>query len=74
MAIPEYAEKFDKAYREPPRQSLGDALAAYQQVLVTGNSPFDQWFYGRQQHAISAMPNWAISFFWKSWMRRLPYY
>jgi len=35
-------------------QTLGDALAAYQQVLVTGNSPFDQWLYGQQQDAISA--------------------
>jgi len=33
--------------------SLGDALAAYQQVLVAGNSPFDRWKFSGQVDAIS---------------------
>ncbi len=55
MAIPEYAQQFDSVYGAPATMhTLGDALAAYQNVLVTGNSPFDQWYYGQQQDAVSA--------------------
>lgn len=53
-ALPEYAMQFDAVYGEPANMlNLGDALAAYQQVLVTGNSPFDRWFFGQQPDAIS---------------------
>ncbi len=35
-------------------QTLGDALAAYQRALLSGNSPFDRWFYGGDGSAMSA--------------------
>jgi len=53
-SIPEYADQFDAIYGQPVNmQSLGDALAAYQQVLVAGNAAFDRWFYGKQEDEIS---------------------
>ena len=33
--------------------NLGKALASYQRILVSGNSPFDKWYYGKETNAIS---------------------
>jgi len=53
-ALPEYAAQFDAIYGEPASMhTLGDALAAYQQILISGNSPFDRWFFDQQENAIS---------------------
>lgn len=32
--------------------TIGQALASYNRVLVSGNSPFDRWYYGKQTDAI----------------------
>ena len=34
--------------------SVGEALASYQRTLLSGDSAFDRWYYGRQQNALSA--------------------
>jgi len=54
--LPEYAARFEKAFdgRGPDVLSVGQALAAYQRTLVSGNSRFDRWHYGREQNALSA--------------------
>ena len=46
---------FQKAYNgEGPNMSnIGHAFASYLKTLVSGNSPFDQWFYGKEENAIS---------------------
>ena len=46
-AIPDYDGLFEDAYGVGPNMdSLSRALAAYQYALVSGNSPFDKWYYG----------------------------
>lgn len=55
-ALPEYRDLFTSVYGEalPSMQALGDALAAYQRVLVAGNSPFDRWRYGGESDALTS--------------------
>ena len=54
-ALPEYRERFEQAFdgRRPSMETLGMALAAYERLLVSGNSPFDRWYYGKQPDAMS---------------------
>ena len=53
-AIPDYDGLFEDAYGEGPNMdSLSRALAAYQYALVSGNSPFDKWYYNGESNAIS---------------------
>lgn len=54
--LPEYAGRFEQAFagRGPDMLTVGQALAAYQRTLVSGNSRFDRWHYGKQQDALTA--------------------
>ena len=50
-----YTEIFEDAY---PRkgisvETISDAIASYEMTLISGNSKFDQWFYGKDSNAIS---------------------
>ena len=36
----------------PSIERLGRALAAYQRSLLSANSPFDRWFFGREEAAL----------------------
>lgn len=52
--LPDYAGRFEAAFgAAPDRASVGAALAGYQRTLVSGNSRFDRWRYGNDQHALS---------------------
>ena len=53
--IEDYQGLFEKAFdgREADVLTIGQALASYQRVLVSGNSSFDRWYYGKEQAAIS---------------------
>ena len=55
-AIPEYRERFEQAFdgRPPSMETVGMALATYERLLVSANSPFDRWYYGNQPSAMSA--------------------
>ena len=55
-SLPEYQGLFEWAFdgEAPTMLSIGEALAAYQRTLVSGDSPFDKWYYGKQEEAISA--------------------
>ena len=45
---------FETAYGGPVNMdSLSRALAAYQYSLLSGNSPFDKWYYNNESSAIS---------------------
>ncbi|WP_405107299.1 c-type cytochrome [Phaeobacter sp. BS52] len=49
-----YNTLFHEAFGAPASlDRIGMALAAYQRALTVGNSPFDQWFYGEDQTAVS---------------------
>jgi cytochrome c peroxidase len=54
-SIPDYRGRFEAAFdgRGPNQATIGAALAAYQRTLVSGNSRFDRWQYGRQAQALS---------------------
>jgi cytochrome c peroxidase len=54
-ALPDYAGAFEAAFdgRGPSMETVGMALASYERTVVSGNSPFDRWRFGRQQDAIS---------------------
>jgi cytochrome c peroxidase len=53
--LSDYAAPFAKAYpgREPSKESVGFALAAFESTLVSGNSRFDRWRYGGNSAALS---------------------
>jgi len=54
-ALPEYAGRFEAAFagRGPDMQTVGEALAAYQRTMVSGNSRFDRWRYGGEAQALT---------------------
>ena len=54
--LPEYAGRFEKAFsgRGPDVLTVGQALAAYQRTLVSANSRFDRWYYGKEDRALTA--------------------
>ncbi len=55
-ALPEYAGRFEQAFagRGADVQTIGQALAAYQRSLVSANSRFDRWRYGKEPNALTA--------------------
>jgi cytochrome c peroxidase len=55
-AIPEYRERFDRAFNGKPvsMETVGMALSSYERVLVSANSDFDRWYYGAEPEAMSA--------------------
>jgi cytochrome c peroxidase len=49
-----YRERFRQAYGEGPTVvNFGRALAAYERTLVAGDAPFDRWYFGGDQAALS---------------------
>jgi cytochrome c peroxidase len=53
--IPEYKKEFDQVYG-PGRltiEKIEMALASYERTLVSGDSPFDRYMYGRDDTALS---------------------
>lgn len=53
--IKEYEGLFEVAFdgKGPTMETVGVALASYQRTLNSGNSRFDQWYFGKQQDALS---------------------
>ena len=53
-AMPDYVGRFEAAFdgRGPDEGTVGAALASYQRTLVSGNSRFDRWRYGRERQAL----------------------
>lgn len=50
-----YEELFETAFpgRGVSMETLGMALASYQRILISGDSPFDRWYYGGDANALS---------------------
>jgi cytochrome c peroxidase len=54
-SLDDYEERFTAAFgRGPDVQTIGMALASYQRVLVSADSPFDRWYYGDEELAVDA--------------------
>ncbi|MFQ5698965.1 MAG: cytochrome c peroxidase [Myxococcota bacterium] len=53
--LTDYAGLFERAFagRGPSMQTLGAALASYERALLSGNSPFDRWYFGGDRDALS---------------------
>jgi cytochrome c peroxidase len=53
--LPDYAKLFENAFggRGPGIETIGMAIAAYERTLVSGNSPFDRWYFGNDEAALS---------------------
>ena len=52
--LPEYEEQFQKTFGESVSvATLGKAIASYERTLLSGNSPFDRWYFGKDQTAVS---------------------
>lgn len=51
----DYQGLFEAAFdgRTPSMETLGQAIASYQRTLVSGNSAFDRWYYGKNNSAMS---------------------
>lgn len=62
--LPDYRGLFEQAFggRKADMQTVGAALAVYQRTLVSGNSRFDRWHYGKDRNALSAeeKAGWAV--------------
>lgn len=54
--IPGYPELFEQAFpgKSISMETVGQALASYQRVLVSANSAFDRWYFGGEKDALSA--------------------
>jgi cytochrome c peroxidase len=52
---PEYAAEFQKAFGPGPItiHRVVNAIAAFERTMVSGNSPFDRWYYGHDEKAVS---------------------
>lgn len=53
---PEYSKQFDTAFgkNQINMQTVGEAFASYQRTLLSANSPFDRWYFGKDDSALSA--------------------
>ncbi len=51
----DYREQFNAAFGEQANMiNVGQALAQYQQSLVTGNSQFDRWYFDKNTQALDS--------------------
>jgi cytochrome c peroxidase len=52
--LPGYEDQFRRTFSEGVNvATIGKALASYQRTLLSGNSPFDRWYFGKDQGAVS---------------------
>ena len=53
-SLPDYAGLFETAFdgRGPGIETIGMAIASYERMLVSGDSPFDRWYFGQDQKAL----------------------
>ena len=53
-SLPDYEKQFQLAFhRGPSMETVGKALACYERTLISGNSPFDRWYYRREKNAMT---------------------
>ncbi|MCW2308322.1 cytochrome c peroxidase [Rhodobium gokarnense] len=51
--LEDYRGRFEAAFgRSVSAETLGAALAAYERSLVAADSPFDRWFFGKDEDAL----------------------
>lgn len=52
----DYKGLFESAFagRGPGIETIGMAIASYERTIVSGNSAFDRWYFGKDESALSA--------------------
>jgi cytochrome c peroxidase len=51
----DYNGLFKKAFgKEPGMETIGMAIASYERTLISANSMFDRWYYGKDKQALDA--------------------
>ena len=54
QSLSDYDNLFERAFgRGPDMQTIGMALASYERTLVSGDSPFDRWYFGQNESTFS---------------------
>jgi cytochrome c peroxidase len=56
LSLPDYQGRFEAAFdgRAVSPERIGQAIAAYERTVVSGNSRFDRWRFGAQADALDA--------------------
>ncbi|MGH8531970.1 MAG: cytochrome c peroxidase [Gammaproteobacteria bacterium] len=50
---PDYQGLFERAFGRPAGMTtIGQAIASYERTLISGNTPFDRWYYGGNRTAL----------------------
>ena len=64
----DYQGLFETAFdgRGPGIETIGMAIASYERTLVSGNSPFDRWYFGKKQTALSETAQQGFRLFKKA--------
>ena len=53
-ALRDYQGLFEQVFhRGPSMESVSQAIASYERALISADSPFDRWYYGKQKEAMS---------------------
>ena len=64
---PEYVKGFKQVFGKSGNAITMDevtkAIAAFERTMVAGNSPFDRWFYGREEDALTAAQKRGVDLF-----------
>lgn len=51
--LPAYQGLFERAFGRPANmETIGQAIASYERTLISGNTPFDRWYYGQDSTAL----------------------
>jgi cytochrome c peroxidase len=52
---PTYVKMFEQAWGPGPitYEKVGKSIASFERTVVSGNSPFDRWYYGHDEKAVS---------------------
>jgi cytochrome c peroxidase len=60
----DYNGLFENAFGTGPGiEQIGAALASYERTLVSANSPFDRWYYGKEKDALTQKAKDGFSLF-----------
>lgn len=62
--LADYQNLFENAFnRSATMETVGMALASYERTLISGDSAFDRWNYGKQEHALNAAAQRGFALF-----------
>lgn len=65
QGLPDYQGLFESAFegKQANLMTIAQAIASYERVLVSANSPFDRWYYGKDKQALSEQAQRGFALF-----------